>query len=104
MDLDVIRTALGGGPTADGPSHRPEFIRPGPGAGLERLNALLVQGAVVHDTLHAQLIELVKSLQPERVFTRNELDRAALKHLGSADPIQYGVWVYYPWSPAGPSP
>ena len=97
MNLDVIRTALGGGPT-DGPAYRPEFIRPGADPGLDRLNVLLTQGAVVRDTLHGQLVELVKSLHPEKVFTRGELHEAAIAHLEGTDPILYGAWVYFPWS------
>lgn len=98
MNLDEIRTAMGGRRAADDPAHRPEFIRPGDVPGRDRLNALLAQGAVVHDTLHAQVMELVKSLHPEKTFTREELDDTAMAHLGGTDPILYGVWVYYPWS------
>ncbi|MCB9164724.1 MAG: Rv1355c family protein [Flavobacteriales bacterium] len=98
MNLDVIRTTLGGRQAVEGPAYRPEFIRPVDDAGLHRLNALLEQGVVVHDTLHAQLMELVKSLRPEIVFTRDDLEAAALAHLNGTDPIRYGVWVHYPWS------
>ncbi len=52
----------------------------------------------VSDGLHAQLCELVRTLNPSTKFTSQELDEAAIDHLGNTPADQYGVWVYYPWN------
>jgi molybdopterin/thiamine biosynthesis adenylyltransferase len=51
----------------------------------------------VFDTIANQLKDLVKGLNPTKVFEANELEAAIVTHLNGVDPIHYGVWVYYPW-------
>lgn len=79
---------------------RPVFFRVDQADGLSRLNDLLKHGphVMVHDTIHSQLTELVRSLNPSVKFTKEELDAAARAHLKDTPPEEYGVWVYYPWS------
>ena len=51
----------------------------------------------VFDTLSNQLKDLVKGLNPTKIFEASELEAAIVTHLNGVDPYQYGVWVYYPW-------
>lgn len=53
---------------------------------------------VVFDTLGAQLRELVETRSPGRALGRRVLARAIEDELRGVAPLQYGVWVYYPWS------
>ena len=52
----------------------------------------------VFDTIHSQISELIKSLNPSYKFNKQELSDAAIKHLNGMDSNLYGVWVYYPWA------
>ncbi len=52
----------------------------------------------VYDEILGQLCELIKSQNPKRLFTREELEEAAHKKLGNTPTEKYGIWVYYPWS------
>jgi molybdopterin/thiamine biosynthesis adenylyltransferase/GNAT superfamily N-acetyltransferase len=54
----------------------------------------------VHDTLSLQLRDLIKTRHPALELGLDELDRRVAAHLAGAQPQQYGVWVYYPWSGA----
>ncbi|MEZ4738193.1 MAG: ThiF family adenylyltransferase [Flavobacteriales bacterium] len=84
----------------DRTTYRPEFFRLSDLSDQARLKELLNTNAAIriHDDLHAQLTELVRTLNPSRKFTKEDLDRAAIEHLKGVDPKTYGVWVYYPWS------
>ena len=53
---------------------------------------------VVYDTLGAQLRELVETRRPGVPLDRREMTRLIEAELAGVAPIQYGVWVYYPWS------
>ena len=53
---------------------------------------------VVYDTLGAQLRELVETRRPGISLDRREMTRLIEVELAGVAPIQYGVWVYYPWS------
>ncbi len=92
--------ALSGASAPDRDSYRPEFFRLSNPADGVRLEELLKRETrvVVHDTLHAQLTELVRSLNPSQRFTKEELDAAAIAHLNGTPAAEYGVWAYYPWS------
>lgn len=64
---------------------------------LERL--LTADGQLfVYDSLLGQLQELVKVRNPAHRFTANELAEAAKAHTGKTSWMEYGAWVYYPWS------
>ncbi len=52
----------------------------------------------VFDEMFGQLEEYIKSKNPKKVFSKNELTQAAKDHLGKTPIENYGVWVYYPWS------
>ncbi len=52
----------------------------------------------VFDELQSQLEELIKSLNPSTVFSKETLQDAIKLHLKNTVPAYYGVWVYYPWS------
>lgn len=55
-------------------------------------------GIRVHDRIHAQLRELLKSLNPQVRFDEPSLEDAIVKHLAGKELKEYGCWVYYPWS------
>lgn len=52
----------------------------------------------IYDQIQGQLEELVKSLNPQKSFSKEELSLEAKKHVGSLPDEKYGVWVYYKWS------
>lgn len=81
-------------------THRPEFFRLNDPSDRQRLGTLLKQhpDIQVHDHLHGQLEELVKTSHPSIAYTAEALREAALAHLGNTPSEEYGVWVHYPWS------
>lgn len=64
------------------------------------LKSLLEQqpGIRIHDRIHAQLRELLKSLNPRVRFSEPDLEDAIVKHLKGRELKEYGCWIYYPWS------
>ncbi|MCB0769095.1 MAG: Rv1355c family protein [Flavobacteriales bacterium] len=98
--MDILLEALDTASATDRETYRPEFFRLHDPKDRVRLNDLLKErtGISVHDELHGQLAELVRVLNPSERFTKEELKVAARAHLNGTDPIEYGVWVYYPWS------
>ena len=52
----------------------------------------------VHDEIEGQLRELVKSNNPSLKIKPQEYDEMILRHLDGRSMVEYGVWVYYPWS------
>lgn len=55
-------------------------------------------GLQIHDEILGQVEELVKSLNPKTVYTKEKLTEVAIKYFGSTPKEKYGVWVYYKWS------
>ena len=53
---------------------------------------------VVFDTLGGQLRELVETRNPTRTLSPRELRTEIEAVLAGVSPMQYGTWVYYPWS------
>ena len=80
--------------------HRPEFLRLSEPGDRVRMEALLDREphVMVSDDLRSQLGELVRTLNPSRIFSAEERDAAVDRHLGDTPAEEYGVWVYYPWS------
>jgi molybdopterin/thiamine biosynthesis adenylyltransferase len=52
----------------------------------------------VQDTLHAQLVDLVKTRHPARKLSRIELEELVVAELAGVAEADYGVWAFYPWS------
>lgn len=98
--MTSLLEALSGASAPDRDSYRPEFFRLALAIDRAKLEELLKHEprVVVHDTLHSQLTELVRSLNPSIKYTKEELDAAATAHLKNTPAAEYGVWVYYPWS------
>lgn len=92
--------ALDNASAPDRHSYRPEFFRLNSPHDVGRLVELLKRAphTVVHDDLHSQLTELVRTLNPSLKFTKAELDEAAKAHLKGEASRTYGVWVHYPWN------
>jgi tRNA A37 threonylcarbamoyladenosine dehydratase len=67
--------------------------------GKEALEQLLSKKTpVVNDCIHSQLQDLIKLNYPQTNFTDDTLSEKISQHLGSLSILEYGVWVYYPWS------
>ncbi len=69
------------------------------GSHAATLDELRVEGIVVHvhDTIEAQVADLIRTRNPASNFTDAEMsDRIAAHCKGSAE--DYGRWVFYPWS------
>jgi nitroreductase len=66
---------------------------------VEALESLLRSGdpSIVHDTLEAQLGELVETRNPDRKLAPEEV-RAQVRACAGDDLSSYGTWVYYSWS------
>jgi hypothetical protein len=92
--------ALDSASAPDRDSYRPAFFRLNDPDDGRQLVELLKRAphTIVHDELHGQLTELVRSLNPSRIFAPDELNEAAKAHLNGQEPRTYGVWVHYPWS------
>ncbi len=82
------------------PVFQPQFFRLSSVANEHSLEQLLAQNPhiQVFDQLQSQLEELVKSLNPSTVFSKETLQEAVKLHLDHTPAVLYGVWVYYPWS------
>lgn len=65
-----------------------------------KLETLLktTQGVQVFDEIVGQVEELVRCKNPNVVYSKQQLNEAAKKHIGNIDNNEYGTWVYYPWS------
>lgn len=98
--MDHPLDALDRASAAGQETFRPEFFRLTDAADRLRLGELLRHRTCmqVHDTLHGQLMELVRCLNPQRKFTAAELAEEARAHLGNGPAREYGVWVHYPWN------
>ncbi|MEO8588339.1 MAG: Rv1355c family protein [Flavobacteriales bacterium] len=98
--MTPLLEALQRASATDRNAHRPVFFRPRVHAEKAALEDLLKREPriQVFDELHSQLTELVRTLNPSRVFSKKERDIAALAHLNGSPAEEYGVWVYYPWS------
>lgn len=78
----------------------PVFFHPAHADDRKALSGLLAQKPFIrlHDTIHNQLAELVKTLHPSQKFSNPELEEAVKAHLNGCLEWAYGVWVYYPWN------
>ncbi|WP_086819893.1 ThiF family adenylyltransferase [Allokutzneria sp. NRRL B-24872] len=61
---------------------------------------LLDSGRVreVHDTIDAQLDELIRSREPSVSFETNEIAARKVEQLAGVPVQAYGTWAWYPWS------
>lgn len=63
-------------------------------------NTLLKEGKVsfIHDEIDSQLRELIKVRNPTLKLQEHDYPNLILNHLNGKAPLEYGVWVYYPWN------
>ncbi|MET3113672.1 molybdopterin/thiamine biosynthesis adenylyltransferase/nitroreductase [Pedobacter sp. CG_S7] len=80
-------------------NYTPQFYRLAQVEDVSTLTQLLQEKPFIQvfDTIYNQLKDLLKGLNPKKVFEDNELDAAIKNHLKGVDSNLYGVWVYYPW-------
>ncbi|MER5931742.1 Rv1355c family protein [Streptomyces sp. NPDC002054] len=86
--------------TADSASPwRPRLFAAGDPGQRAELTGLLDRGAAaeVLDTLSEQVAELLTARRPAWRPSAAELAAAVQEHLGGR-PLEYGTWVWYPWS------
>lgn len=71
--------------------------QPGHAAAMDEL---MGAGEVVHvhDTIDAQLADLIKSRNPASNFSDEELAQRAAAHVGATAVQDYGRWMFFPWS------
>ncbi|WP_394834904.1 ThiF family adenylyltransferase [Pendulispora rubella] len=81
-------------------SWRPVLFAPAQQDQRHALNALRESGEVreLHDTIDAQLTELIRSREPGERFDAEALERKKAEQLAGVDASDYGTWVWYPWS------
>ncbi|MGR4880256.1 Rv1355c family protein [Streptomyces sp. LARHCF249] len=87
--------------TADGASPwRPLLFAAGDPGQRSELTGILTRGeaTAVQDTLPDQVAELLTARRPAWRPTAAELEAAVEGHLGGQPPLEYGTWVWYPWS------
>ncbi len=52
----------------------------------------------VFDSIRSQLKEFVKTANPSKKLSPEDIDQLITEVLAGVDEKDYGVWVYYPWS------
>jgi hypothetical protein len=97
MSLEAALSRLPGGDVAADRPLRLDLCDPTDRA---RLEGLLAAGAIrfCHDTVRAQLRDLVRAAEPARVLSEMEVTARIEQHLGGRSLHEYGTWAYYPWS------
>ena len=98
-NLEQRLNSLKAGRTALVASHRPEFYRLNNSNDEKAFSELLsVPGLTVVDEIEGQLQEFVKFRNPSLKLSGEKLKEKVKEHLGNIPLLNYGVWVYYPWS------
>ncbi|MEU0544496.1 ThiF family adenylyltransferase [Nocardia sp. NPDC005978] len=79
---------------------RPVLFEPHRADDYAAMTDLLESGRVnaVHDTITAQLAELIGCREPQQRYAGAELERRIEEQLAGVEPWAYGSWVWYPWS------
>lgn len=79
--------------------YKPLFFRLNDPENLKEFEQLLASpGIFVIDEILGQIGELIKFRNPTKKFTALELSNAITNYLDDSSALNYGVWVYYPWS------
>jgi len=77
----------------------PELLRLNNVEDKARFIAILESGSIfVHDEIESQVRELMKIRHPKQQLTEQQYVELSTKHFGGTEPVDFGVWVYYPWS------
>lgn len=80
-------------------SWQPLLFTPAVATDRDALRTLLNSGQVreIHDTIDAQIDELIRSREPW-LPPAEDLAQRKNEQLGGLSEWEYGTWVYYPWS------
>ena len=84
--------------TADGERWYPLIFDRSRADDAEAVDELKAEASFIHDTIDAQLRDLIKIRAPSRMLSDDDLTRGVQEFLGAVDIHAYGRWVYYPWS------
>jgi len=81
-------------------SYTPIFYYPKNPSDQQKLNSLIESDKklTIHNEIIGQLEELIKSKNPKKKFSKEELEKSITNHIGDNHIDDYGVWVHYPWS------
>ncbi|RZM27865.1 MAG: Rv1355c family protein [Pedobacter sp.] len=81
-------------------SFEPQFFRIYHKEDQEQLESILKAKPhiQIHNKIVSQLDELIKSRYPKKKPQDSELEFLRTEHIGKFSLLEYGVWVYYPWS------
>jgi hypothetical protein len=52
----------------------------------------------IFDTLLFQLRDLMRTRHPDRALVAADVDALVQQQVAGVDPVEYGVWAFYPWS------
>ncbi|MEV6951093.1 Rv1355c family protein [Streptomyces sp. NPDC051183] len=99
MSLESHINSLAG--TADGATPwRPRLFAAGDPGQRSELTGILARGeaTAVRDTLTEQVAELLTTRRPAWRPGDEELATAVEGHFDGQPPLEYGTWVWYPWS------
>ena len=95
---ETIRKIAAGSAVHDN-DFKPLFFHTGDAEENSRLIELLkTPGIMVYDEILNHISELIKTRNPGKKYTTEQLHEAALAHIGNKPSEEYGVWVYYSWS------
>ena len=79
--------------------YKPIFLRLYKSEDKEQfLTILETPGITINDTLFGQMQELIKIKHPTKKLSNDELSHEVMRHISPLTIMEYGVWVYYPWS------
>jgi molybdopterin/thiamine biosynthesis adenylyltransferase/nitroreductase len=102
MSIDSALSPLLAASARDRLGYRPRLFDAASPDDRAALEQLIASGEVVFasDAIADQLRELMAVRTPNKRMTRAELDAKAAAYLGDRPAVEYGTWVYYPWSRA----
>ncbi|HLM72845.1 MAG TPA: Rv1355c family protein, partial [Polyangiaceae bacterium] len=102
MSIDSALSPLLAASARDRLGYRPRLFDAASPDDRAALEQLIARGEVVFasDAIADQLRELMAVRTPNKRMTRAELDAKAAAYLGDRPAVEYGTWVYYPWSRA----
>lgn len=99
MSLKIKLEELKSHTNLDSTVYTPLFFNIRDKEGKEALEQLLSKKSpVVNDCIQSQLQDLIKLKHPQNIFSNEALNEKIAQHLGGLSILEYGVWVYYPWS------
>lgn len=93
--LETLKAAQSAGST----TYKPVFFRLSDKEHRKAFDDILrTPGIIVSDRIEDHIAELIKYKTPWRKFSTKELQEQTKKILTECPSLEYGLWVWYPWS------